>query len=49
MKTKEHKIKEFDTVKTFRKIKTQISKEIKDMNLEQLQKYLEEHRLRPEA
>ncbi|MGG7661308.1 hypothetical protein [Dyadobacter sp. BHUBP1] len=49
MKTKERKVKEFDTVKTFRKIKTKISKEIKDMNLEQLQKYFEEHRLRPKA
>ena len=49
MKTKEAKIKEFDTVKTFRRIKTRISKEIKDMTLEQLQKYLEDHRLRSEA
>ncbi|PSL26805.1 hypothetical protein CLV60_109299 [Dyadobacter jiangsuensis] len=49
MKTKEPKIKEFDTVKTFRRIKTRISQEIKDMNLEQLQKYLEDHRLRPKA
>jgi hypothetical protein len=49
MKTKEHTVKQFDTVKTFRKIKTKISEEIKDMNLEQLQKYFEEHRLRPKA
>lgn len=49
MKTKERKIKQFDTVRTFREIKTKISEEIKDMNLEQLQKYMEQHRLRPEA
>ncbi|MCF0070357.1 hypothetical protein LZD49_07730 [Dyadobacter sp. CY261] len=47
MKTKEHKVKQFDAVKTFREIKTKISEEIKDMNLEQLQKYLEENKLRP--
>lgn len=49
MKTKERKVKQFDTVKTFRKIKTKISEEIKDMNLEQLQQYFEEHRLRPKV
>ncbi|WP_291034609.1 hypothetical protein [Dyadobacter sp. 50-39] len=49
MKTKDQKAKKFDAVKTFRKIKTKISHEIKDMNLEQLQNYLENNRLRPEA
>jgi hypothetical protein len=49
MKPKEHKVKEFDTVKTFRDIKTTISAEIKDMNLEQLKKYLDEHSLRPKS
>jgi hypothetical protein len=47
MKTNEPKVKQFDAVKTFREIKTKISKEIKDMNLEQLQKYFEANKLRP--
>lgn len=34
------KQKSFDTVKTFRGIKEQISAEIKNMNFEQLKKYL---------
>jgi len=40
MKTKNKKIKEFDTVKTFREIKEKISKEIQGMTFEQLKAYL---------
>jgi hypothetical protein len=41
MKTKNKIEKDFDTVKTFRDIKTKISKEIKGMNFEQLKAYFE--------
>ncbi|MFM2201624.1 MAG: hypothetical protein RL040_824 [Bacteroidota bacterium] len=34
--------KKFDSVKTFRKIKETISKEIQGMNYEELKKYLSE-------
>ena len=37
--------KDFDTVKTFRKIKETISKEIKGMNFEQLNAYLQSKKL----
>lgn len=41
MKTKTKKAtKEFDTVKTFREIKEQISHEIADMTFEQIKAYL---------
>jgi len=41
MKTKkEIKGKEFDTVKTFRKIKEQISKDLTGKSLEQIKEYL---------
>jgi hypothetical protein len=40
MKTKDKKIKEFDTVKTFREIKEKISKEIQEMTFEQFKAYL---------
>ena len=40
MKTKDKKIKEFDTVKTFREIKEKISKEIQGMTFEQFKAYL---------
>jgi len=40
MKTKDKKIKEFDTVKTFREIKEKISKEIHGMTFEQFKAYL---------
>ena len=46
MKTKVKKIKEFDTVKTFRKIKEKISKDIKDMNFEQLKAYLDKPKVK---
>ena len=41
------KIKEFDTVKTFREIKDNISKDIQGMTFEQLQAYLNKTRLHP--
>lgn len=40
MKTTDKKIKEFDTVKTFREIKDKISRDIQGMNFEQLNEYL---------
>jgi len=47
MKTKNKVVKDFDTVKTFREIKNKISNEIKGMNFEQLQAYLEKNKLKP--
>lgn len=47
MKTKNKIVKEFDTVKTFREIKTKISNEIKGMTFEQLQAYLDRTQLKP--
>lgn len=41
MKSKIKTEKEFDTVKTFREIKDKISNEIKGMNFEQFNAYLE--------
>ena len=41
MKSKIKIEKDFDTVKTFREIKDKISKEIKGMNFEQFNSYLE--------
>jgi len=49
MKTKDRKVKEFDTVKTFREIKEKISKDIQGMTFEQLKAYLTEHRMKPKA
>lgn len=48
MKTNEKnkKAKTFDTVKTFRKIKDKISKEIQDMSFEELSAYLEKTKLK---
>ncbi len=41
MKTKEENSKkEFDTVKTFRKIKDQISKDLKGMSFKEIKEYL---------
>ena len=45
MKTKIKMEKEFDTVKTFRKIKDKISQEIKGMTFEQLKEYLDKKQL----
>lgn len=44
MKATIKKEKDFDTVKTFRAIKEEISKEIEGMNFEQLRKYLDENK-----
>jgi len=49
MKTKNKIVKEFDTVKTFREIKTKISKDIKGMTFEQLQAYLDKTQLKPQT
>ncbi len=43
---KQLKEKEFDTVKTFRAIKEKISKDIADMNFEQIKKYLQNKKVR---
>ncbi len=48
MKNKIKLQKEFDTVKVFREIKKKISEEIKGMTFEQLNAYLEEHKLKIE-
>ena len=49
MKTTDKKIKEFDTVKTFREIKNKISKEIQGMTFEQLKAYLDKTKLKSRA
>lgn len=49
MKTKNKIEKDFDTVKTFRDIKTKISQEIKGMTFEQLKAYFEKTKLKPTA
>jgi hypothetical protein len=49
MKTNSKISKKFDTVKTFRAIKTKISSDIKDMTFEQLQAYLNKTRLKAET
>jgi hypothetical protein len=46
MKTTKKTEKKFDTVKTFRKIKDNISKEIQDMNFEQFQDWLKKNKLK---
>lgn len=46
MKTKDKKVKDFDTIKTFRKIKEKISKDIQGMTFEQLKAYLAERQLK---
>jgi len=49
MKTTDKKVKEFDTVKTFREIKDNISRDIQGMTFEQLQAYLDETKLQPKT
>ncbi len=49
MKTKDKKVKDFDTVKTFREIKEKISKDIQGMTFEQLKTYLAERQMKPLA
>lgn len=44
--TKKIKEKEFDTVKTFRAIKEKVSKDILDMDFEQVQAYLQRRKVR---
>ena len=46
MKTTEKKIKEFDTVKTFREIKDKISQDIQGMTFEELKEYLNKTKLK---
>jgi hypothetical protein len=46
MKAKDKKTKNFDTVKTFRKIKEDISKEIQGMSYDQLQVWLKKNQLK---
>jgi len=48
MKTKDKSTKEFDTVKTFREIKTKISNDIHGMNIEQLNAYLNKTKFTPQ-
>jgi hypothetical protein len=47
--TKEKKIKDFDTVKTFRDIKDKITNDIQGMNFEQLTAHLNKNRLKPNS
>ena len=49
MKTKNKIVKEFDTVKIFREIKTKISNDIKGMNFEQFKAYLDKSQLKPKT
>ncbi len=48
MKTKDKKVKDFDTVKTFREIKENISKDIAGMTYNQFKAYLAERQLKAE-
>jgi hypothetical protein len=43
------KVKEFDTVKTFREIKDKISKDIQGMTFEQLKEYFDKTKLKPKS
>ncbi len=45
MKTTEKKLKDFDTVKTFRGIKEKFSKDIQGMTFEQLRDYLDKAKI----
>ena len=49
MKSTDKKEKEFDTVKFFRGIKEDISKDIQGMTFEQLQAYLDKTKLQPKT
>jgi hypothetical protein len=46
--TDKKKGKKFDAVKAFRTIKEKISRDIADMNAEQIREYLKSRQLRPE-
>ncbi len=49
MKTKDKKVKEFDTVETFREIKEKISKDIYGMTFNQFKTYMAERKQKPQA
>ena len=49
MKTINKKEKEFDTVKTFREIKDNISKDIQGMTFDELKAYLDRTKLKPKS
>ena len=49
MRTKDKKVKDFDTVKTFRDIKEKISNDIQGMSFEQFKAYLAERTLKPQS
>jgi hypothetical protein len=49
MKTTDKKIKDFDTVKFFRAVKDNISKDIQGMTFEQLKAYLDKTSLKPKT
>jgi len=49
MKTIDKKKKDFDTVKTFREIKDNISKDIQGMSFEQLKVYLDRTKLKSKS
>jgi hypothetical protein len=49
MKTIDKKTKDFDTIKTFREIKTKISNDIKGMSFEQLSNYLKKNKLKQQS
>jgi hypothetical protein len=49
MKTIDKRVKEFDTVKTFREIKDKISIEIQGMTFEQLKAWLDKTKLKSTA
>ena len=46
MKTRDKKVKDFDTVKTFREIKEKISKDMQKMTFEQFKAYITERSLK---
>lgn len=46
MKTKDKKVKDFDTVKTFREIKEKISMDIQGMTYGQLKAYLAQRQMK---
>ncbi|HMI65999.1 MAG TPA: hypothetical protein VK517_08195 [Cyclobacteriaceae bacterium] len=47
-RTEKKKEKRFDAVKTFRAIKEKISRDITDMNAQQIREYLKSKQLRPQ-
>ncbi len=49
MKTKDKKVKNFDTVKTFQKIREKISKDIQGMTFEEMKSYIASKALQPKS